>query len=32
MNWILSFLRICLPVGFGLFLLVLIQMLRQERE
>ncbi len=32
MNWIFTFLRIALPLGFGLFLLVLIQMLRRERD
>jgi hypothetical protein len=32
MNWIFSVLRIALPVGFGLFLLVLFQMLRRERD
>lgn len=31
-NWVLSFLRIVLPVGFGVFLLLLFQMLRRERE
>ena len=31
-NWIFSFLRLALPIGFGLFLLVLFQMLRRERE
>lgn len=31
-NWIFSLLRLVLPVGFGLFLLVLFQMLRRERE
>jgi hypothetical protein len=31
-NWIFSFLRIILPIGFGLFLLVLFQLLRRERE
>ncbi|MCW3054727.1 MAG: hypothetical protein JWN14_3897 [Chthonomonadales bacterium] len=32
MNWIYSLLRIALPIGFGLFLLVLFNMLRNERE
>ena len=32
MNWIYALLRIVLPVGFGLFLLVLFQLLRRERE
>ena len=32
MNWIFSLLRVALPVGFALFLLVLFQMLRRERE
>ena len=32
MNWIFSLLRIAVPLGFGLFLLVLFQMLRRERE
>ena len=32
MTWIFSLLRIALPVGFGLFLLILFQMLRRERE
>ncbi len=31
-NWIFSLLRIALPIGFGLFLMVLFQMLRRERE
>jgi len=31
-NLVSLFLRIALPVGFGLFLLVLFNMLRRERE
>jgi len=31
-NWLFLFLRLALPIGFGLFLLVLFNMLRRERE
>ncbi len=32
MNWIFTLLRVVLPFGFVLFALILIQLLRRERE